>query len=67
MARGGPSLTARRPNQVWIWDITLLPSTVKYQCFYLYLVLDLFSRFIIGWLIGEKQGGDYAEQLLATS
>jgi putative transposase len=66
-ARPAPQVIARRPNQVWVWDITLLPSTLRYQCFYLYLVLDLFSRFIVGWLIGEKQSGDYAEQLLATS
>lgn len=52
---------------MWVWDITLLPGTLRYQCFYLYLVLDLFSRFIVGWLIGKKQNGDYAEQLLATS
>lgn len=66
-ARPAPQLVAHRPNQVWVWDITQLASVLKYQCFYLYLVLDLFSRFIIGWLIAEKQSGDYAEQLLATS
>jgi len=66
-ARPAPQVVAHRPNQVWVWDITLLLSRVKYQCFYLYLVLDLFSRFIIGWLIAEKQSGDYAEQLLAAS
>jgi putative transposase len=65
-ARPTPQVIARQPNRVWVWDITLLLSTVKYQCFYLYLVLDLFSRFIIGWLIAEKQSGDYAEQLLAA-
>lgn len=66
-ARPAPQVLARQPNQVWVWDITLLLSTVRDQCFYLYLVLDLFSRFIIGWLIAEKQSGDYAEQLLAAS
>lgn len=65
-ARPAPQVIARQPNRVWVWDITLLLSTVRYQCFYLYLVLDLFSRFIIGWLIAEKQSGDYAEQLLAA-
>jgi len=39
--RPTPQVIARQPNRVWVWDITLLPSTVKYQCFYLYLVLDL--------------------------
>lgn len=66
-ARPVPQVIARQPNRVWVWDITLLLSTIKYQCFYLYLVLDLFSRFIIGWLIAEKQSGDYAEQLLSAS
>ena len=66
-ARPAPQVVARRPNQVWVWDITRLLGTLKYQCFYLYLVLDLFSRFIVGWLLAEKQSGDYAEQLLAAS
>jgi len=66
-ARPAPQVVARRPNQVWVWDITQLLGSLKYQCFYLYLVLDLFSRFIVGWLIAEKQSGDYAEQLLAAS
>lgn len=66
-ARPAPQVIARQPNQVWVWDITLLPSSLRYQCFYLYLVLDLFSRFIVGWLIAEKQSGDYAQQLLAAS
>jgi len=65
-ARPAPQVIARRPNQAWVWDITQLPSTLRYQSFYLYLVLDLFSRFIIGWLIAEKQSGDYAQQLLAA-
>jgi putative transposase len=66
-ARPAPQVIASRPNQAWVWDITRLLSVLKYQCFYLYLVLDLFSRFILGWLIADKQSGDYAEQLLAAS
>jgi putative transposase len=65
--RPAPQVVARRSNQAWVWDITKLLSTVKYQCFYLYLVLDLFSRFIVGWLIAERQSGEYAEHLLAAS
>lgn len=64
--RKPPQLVARQPNQVWVWDITKLPGTLRYQCFYLYLVLDLFSRFIIGWLIADRQSGDYAKDLLAA-
>jgi putative transposase len=66
-ARPAPQVIARQPNQVWVWDITRLPSSLRYQFFYLYLVLDLFSRFIIGWLIAQKQSGDYAQHLLAAS
>jgi len=66
-ARPAPQVIARRPNQAWVWDITGLPGRLRYQVFYLYLVLDLFSRFIVGWLIAEKQSGDYAQQLLAAS
>jgi putative transposase len=40
-ARPAPQVSARQPNRVWVWDITLLLSTVRYQCFYLYRVLDL--------------------------
>lgn len=65
--RPAPQVVATRPNQVWVWDITQLASTVKFQFFYLYLVLDLFSRFIVGWLLAERQSGDYAQQLLETS
>lgn len=54
-------MVATGPNQVWVWDITQL----RQQCLYLYLVLDLFSRFIVGWLVAEKQSGDYATQLMA--
>lgn len=66
-ARAVPQVVARRPNQAWVWDITKLPGALRYQCFYLYLVLDLFSRFIVGWLITDRQSGDHAQQLLASS
>ena len=66
-ARPVPQVVACRPNQVWVWDITKLPGALRYQCFYLYLVLDLFSRFIVGWTIAERQSGDYATDLLAKS
>jgi len=65
-ARPAPHVCARQPNRAWVWDITQFPSQFRYQSFYLYLVLDLFSRFIIGWLMAEKQCGDYARQLLAA-
>ena len=48
-------------------SIAHLPGAFRYQIFCLYLVLDLFSHFIVGWLIAQKQSGDYAQHLLAAS
>ena len=45
------ALTATAPNQVYTWDITYLPASVKGSFFYLYLVIDIFSRKIVGWQV----------------
>jgi putative transposase len=52
------------PGQIWCWDITYLPSTVKGQFFYLYLVHDLYSRKIIGWEVHESESGELAKTLI---
>lgn len=52
------------PNQVWSWDITFLPSRVKGQFFYLYLVQDLYSRFGVVWEVHEKECGQLASELV---
>jgi putative transposase len=62
-----PTLVATGPNQVWSWDITKLPGPVKWACFCLYVVLDLFSRFVVGWLVAARENGLLAEQLIAES
>ncbi len=62
-----PELVATGPNQVWTWDITKLPGPVKWACFCLYVVLDLFSRFVVGWMIAARENGLLAEQLIAES
>jgi len=62
-----PELVATGPNQVWTWDITKLPGPVKWACFCLYVVLDLFSRFVVGWMIATRESGTLAEQLIAES
>lgn len=54
------SLEAIAPNQLWSWDITYLATTVKGLYFYLYLILDLFSRKIVGWEIYAEESADYA-------
>ena len=58
-------LIARRPNCVWSWDITYLKSPVKGMYFYLYLMLDVFSRFIVGWVVEEVESADHAARLMA--
>jgi putative transposase len=62
-----PRLLATGPNQVWTWDITKLLGPVKWTYFYLYVLLDLFSRFIVGWLIAEQENATLAEHLIAAS
>lgn len=60
-------LIARRPNCVWSWDITYLKSPVKGIYYYLYLTLDIFSRFIVGWVIEEVESADHAARLITRA
>jgi putative transposase len=62
-----PRLLATGPNQVWTWDITKLLGPVKWTYFYLYVLLDLFSRFVVGWLIADRENASLAEHLIAES
>jgi putative transposase len=62
-----PELLAIAPNQVWSWDITKLKGPAKWTCFHLYVILDIFSRHVVGWLIAERERADLAEQLIADS
>jgi putative transposase len=62
-----PELLAIAPNQVWSWDITKLKGPAKWTCFHLYVILDIFSRHVVGWLLAEREGSDLAEQLIADS
>ena len=62
-----PELLATRPNELWSWDITKLRGPVTWQLFYLYVVLDVLSRYVVGWMIAERESGDLAKQLLAES
>jgi putative transposase len=59
-----PELLARAPNQVWSWDITKLRGPVKWTYFYLYVVLDIFSRYAVGWMVAERETAALAERLL---
>jgi putative transposase len=55
-----PALVATAPNQLWSWDITYLGTTVKGMYFYLYLIMDLFSRKIVGWEVFAEESADHA-------
>jgi putative transposase len=48
-----PELLATAPNQVWSWDITKLKGPEKWTYFYLYVILDIFSRYVVGWMVAE--------------
>ncbi len=59
-----PELLATAPNQVWSWDITQLKGPVKWCYFYLYVILDVFSRYVVGWLVAEQETAQLAEILI---
>lgn len=54
-ARVKPELVATKPNSCWSWDITKLHGPAKWTYYYLYGVLDIFSRYVAGWLIAERE------------
>ena len=60
-------LVATGPNQVWTWDITYLLSSVKGVYFYLHLVLDIFSRKIVGWAVHDEENGEHAGELITAA
>ena len=60
-------LVATGPNQVWTWDITYLLSSVKGVYFYLHLVLDIFSRKIVGWAVHDEENGEHAGELIMAA
>jgi putative transposase len=62
-----PELLATRPNELWSWDITKLAGPAKWTYFYLYVLLDVFSRYVVGWLIAHREAAALAVDLIATS
>jgi len=59
-----PELLAKGPNQVWSWDITKLKGPVKWSYFYLYVVIDIYSRRVVGWMLADRENGALAEVLI---
>jgi putative transposase len=62
-----PELLATGPNQVWSWDITKLLGPAKWTYFYLYVVLDIFSRYVVGWMVAERESAAHARRLIAET
>jgi putative transposase len=62
-----PELLATGPNQVWSWDITKLLGPVKWTYFYLYVVLDIFSRYVVGWMVAREESTSLAQSLILAS
>jgi putative transposase len=62
-----PELLATGPNQVWSWDITKLLGPVKWTYYYLYVLLDIFSRYVVGWLVAREESAALAKVLIAES
>jgi putative transposase len=59
-----PELLAIGPNQVWSWDITKLRGPVKWSYFYLYVILDIFSRYVVGWMVAHRESAELAQRLI---
>lgn len=59
-----PELLATAPNQLWSWDITKLLGPAKWTYFYLYVILDVFSRYVVGWMIADREGQELARQFI---
>jgi len=59
-----PELVADAPNRVWSWDITKLLGPAKWTYYYLYVILDIFSRYAVGWMVAERESAALAQRLL---
>jgi len=62
-----PELLATRPNELWSWDITKLLGPVKWTYYYLYCILDVFSRYVVGWMVAYRESAVLAERLIAAT
>lgn len=62
-----PELVARRPNAVWSWDITKLRGPLRGEYYDLYVVLDIFSRYVVAWLVAPSESGELAKELIADA
>jgi putative transposase len=62
-----PELLATAANQLWSWDITKLLGPAKWTYFYLYVILDVFSRYVVGWMVAEGESAELAKRLISDT
>lgn len=62
-----PELLATAPNQVWSWDITKLKGPQKWSYFHLYSIIDIFSRYTVGWMVADRESAALAERLISQT
>ncbi len=62
-----PELLATGPNEIWSWDITKLLGPAKWTYFHLYVIIDIFSRYVPGWLLATRETAELAERLLGET
>lgn len=62
-----PELVATGPNQVWSWDITKLKGPRTWMYFYLYVIIDIYSRYVVGWMVADRECKELARELIAQS
>ena len=62
-----PELLATAPNELWSWDITKLLGPTKWTYYYLYVILDVFSRYVVGWMVAHRESAALAEKLIAAT
>jgi len=62
-----PELLATGPNQLWTWDITKLRGPEKWTYYYLYVIIDVFSRYVVGWMVGHRETAELAQDFIAES
>jgi len=59
-----PELLAEAPNELWSWDITKLLGPAKWTYFYLYVILDVFSRYVVGWMLAHRESAELAQRFV---
>lgn len=62
-----PELLATSPCQLWSWDITKLPGPAKWTYYYLYVIIDVFSRYVVGWMVAHRESAALASKLISET